>query len=145
AVPALALGVHRLVNEQMAAAARGHVIDRGGDPRRVTLVVTGGAGPVHAAEVARLLGCPRVVVPVGAGTASAAGFLGAPAGVERSRSLPRRVDDVDWAEITELYRRLEAEVAETLGGTDLTYQHRVDARLAGQVHALTVPLRAFDA
>lgn len=147
-VRALALGIHRLVDEQMAAAARAHLVDRGTDPRRVTLVVTGGAGPAHAAGMARLLGCPEVVVPVGAGTASAAGFLGAPAGIERSWSLPSTLAEVDWSRIASLYERLEAEVATALGAdrTDgtLRFDRRVDARLVGQVHLLTVPLPALD-
>lgn len=148
-VSATALGIHRLVNEQMAAAARGHIIDRGGDPRRITLVATGGAGPAHAVGIARLLGCPEVVVPVGAGTASAAGFLGAPAGVECSRSLPSTIDTIDWSEIALLYEQLENEVAETLGrrtdDASLVFERRVDARLVGQVHSLTVPLTRLDA
>ena len=62
-----AWGIHRVVNESMAAAARVHAIERGKDLRRFPLFAFGGAGPVHADGVARILGCPGFVCPLGAG------------------------------------------------------------------------------
>ncbi|TMK96504.1 MAG: hydantoinase/oxoprolinase family protein, partial [Actinobacteria bacterium] len=66
-----AVAVHRVVNENMAGAARMHAIERGRDLRRFALVATGGAGPVHAWGVARALGIRTLLFPPSAGLASA--------------------------------------------------------------------------
>ena len=52
----VAWGIHDIVNENMAGAARVHIAERGRDPRDYALLCTGGAGPVHAYDVARKLG-----------------------------------------------------------------------------------------
>src|SRR5262249_52672059 len=67
----VAAGIHDIVNENMAGAARVHIAERGRDPRDYALLSTGGAGPVHAAGVARKLGLSRVICPPSAGVASA--------------------------------------------------------------------------
>ena len=54
-----AWGIHRMVVENMAAAARIHIVEKGKDPRAYAMVGFGGAGPAHAAEVARVLACRR--------------------------------------------------------------------------------------
>ncbi|MBI1728299.1 MAG: hydantoinase/oxoprolinase family protein, partial [Candidatus Rokubacteria bacterium] len=59
----VAWGIHDIVNENMASAARVHIAERGRDPRDYALLCTGGAGPVHAREVARKLGISRVICP----------------------------------------------------------------------------------
>jgi N-methylhydantoinase A len=69
----VAWGIHDVVNENMASAARVHIAEKGKDPRGFTLLATGGAGPVHAFYVARKLGLKRVLCPVAAGVASALG------------------------------------------------------------------------
>src|SRR5262249_53986701 len=66
-VIAAAWGVHRVVNENMAAAARIHGIERGRDLRTYPLFAFGGAGPVHCWQVARVLRVPRILLPFGAG------------------------------------------------------------------------------
>ena len=91
-----AWGIHRVVNEGMAAAARVHAIERGKDLRRYPLFAFGGAGPVHADGVARILGCPGFVCPLAAGVISAVGFLAAPLSSEAVRTLPGRLDELDW-------------------------------------------------
>ncbi|MBM3570372.1 MAG: hydantoinase/oxoprolinase family protein, partial [Alphaproteobacteria bacterium] len=81
-----AAGIFAVVSESMAAAARVHLVEKGHDPRRHAMVGFGGAGPAHAARVARILGVGEVIVPPASGAASALGFLAAPPGVELSRS-----------------------------------------------------------
>ena len=78
-----AWGIHDVVNENMAGAARVHIAERGRDPRDYALLCTGGAGPVHAYYVARKLGLRQVICPPAAGVASALGLLVAPARVDR--------------------------------------------------------------
>src|SRR5207249_8779595 len=69
-----AWGIHQLVNESMASAARVHAIERGKDPRSLPLFAFGGAGPGHGFGVARVLHSPQLIVPFGAGVTSAFGF-----------------------------------------------------------------------
>jgi N-methylhydantoinase A/oxoprolinase/acetone carboxylase beta subunit len=94
-----AAGIHRVVNENMAAAARMHAIERGRDLRGFTLVATGGAGPVHAWGVAKSLGVKRIIFPPSAGVASAIGMLVAPPAFDFSRSRPSLLAEVDWKEV----------------------------------------------
>src|SRR6185503_12552984 len=83
-VPEAAWGIHKVVVESMAAAARVHLVEKGKDPRRYAMVGFGGAGPAHAADVARILGVREVVIPPASGAASALGFLVAPLSFERA-------------------------------------------------------------
>ena len=87
-----AWGIHRVVTESMAAAARIHIVEKGRDPRRYAMVGFGGAGPAHAAGVARILGVTEVIIPPASGAASALGFLAAPLSFEQVRSHPLRLD-----------------------------------------------------
>src|SRR5207302_6304180 len=86
-----AWGIHKVVTEGMAAAARIHLVERGKDPRRYAMVGFGGAGPAHAAGVARILGIREVIIPPASGAASCLGFLVAPLSFERVRSYPVQV------------------------------------------------------
>jgi 5-oxoprolinase (ATP-hydrolysing) len=82
-----AWGIHKVVVESMADAARVYLVERGKDPRRYAMVGFGGAGPAHAGEVARALGMAELVVPPASGAASALGFLVAPLSASAVRSL----------------------------------------------------------
>src|SRR5207245_6581867 len=86
-----AFGIHKVVTENMAAAVRIHLVEKGKDPRRCALVAFGGAGPAHAAGVARILGMRDVIIPPASGAASCLGFLAAPMSFERVRSHPVRL------------------------------------------------------
>jgi N-methylhydantoinase A len=142
-----AAAVHRVVNENMASAARMHAIERGRDLRRFTLVATGGAGPVHAWGVARALGISKLVFPPSAGVASAFGMLTAAPGFEFARSLPAPLEETPWdqvrailAELVEQGRRQLASsgVADAQVRVDLA----ADVRHRGQGEAITVELGA---
>jgi N-methylhydantoinase A/oxoprolinase/acetone carboxylase beta subunit len=91
-----AWGIHQLVVENMASAAKIHIVERGNDPRQYALLASGGAGPIHAASVARLLRQDRVLYPLAAGVLSAIGFLVAPVSFEFSQSQPQMLTDADW-------------------------------------------------
>src|SRR5215510_3117111 len=93
----------------MASAARVHVIEKGCDPRRFPLIAYGGAGPLHAVRVARLLGAPEVIVPPVSGVAAALGFLVAPVSFEFSRSFPVELRSLDWEAAKALYRDMEGQ------------------------------------
>ena len=70
-----ALGIVRIVNANMEAAIRVISVERGSDPRELTLVAFGGAGPLHACELASTLRIPRVLIPTTPGVLSALGML----------------------------------------------------------------------
>ena len=97
----VAWGIHDIVNENMAAAARTHIAERGHDARMFTLVATGGAGPVHAVDVARRLRVTRILCPIASGVGSCLGFLAAPARAEQSWSKLESVDAIDWMDVDE--------------------------------------------
>ncbi|HET9492039.1 MAG TPA: hydantoinase/oxoprolinase family protein [Methylomirabilota bacterium] len=141
----VAWGIHDVVNENMASAARVHVAERGRDPRQYALLCTGGAGPVHAYEVARKLGLRRVICPPSAGVASALGLLVAPARVDRVATVGLRLDRGDCAALEAAFRRLEDEARTVMADTGLklesaTVQRLADGRFVGQGFDLVVPL-----
>jgi N-methylhydantoinase A/oxoprolinase/acetone carboxylase beta subunit len=140
-----AWGIHQLVVENMAAAARIHIVERGGDPRRFALLASGGAGPVHAASVARLLGQERIIYPLAAGVLSAIGFLVAPVSFEFSKSWPQLLGHTDWTAANDLLADLEKQGRDivTEAGVEpsaITVERRVDARFAGQLNEISVEL-----
>ena len=141
-----AWGVCDLVSENMAGAARVHIVEKGRDPRRYAMVAMGGAGPLHAARVARKLGVREVVVPPASGAASALGFLVSPVAYELSRSAPMRLASPDFAGVDALLRELEAQGRARLAGAGVddgvSVQRLADMRLHGQMHQISVPLPA---
>ena len=104
-----ALGVQRIVDETMAAATRMHLAEKGKDPRRYTMIAFGGAGPVHAWNLARLLKIKSIVVPLGAGVASALGFLVAPPATDMVRSYVARLERLDWQRVNGLFAEMAAQ------------------------------------
>ena len=138
-----AWGIHDMVNENMASAARIHIAENGHDPREFTMVATGGAGPVHAVEVARKLRIPCVMVPIAAGAGSCLGMLAAPARVDRAWSDPQLVADVAWDRVAkkleELKREAEAELAGA-GAGEVDWTVGADMRYFGQGAEVPVAL-----
>ena len=137
----VAWGIYNLVNENMASAARIHIAENAHDARTFTMVATGGAGPVHAVEVARKLRVPRVVIPIAAGAGSCLGMLAAPARVDRSWSQPQLLADVSWpgvaSRIELLRREAERELA-SAGASDVEWQVGAEIRYEGQGSTLGV-------
>ena len=141
----VAWGIHDIVNENMAGAARVHIAERGRDPRDFALLCTGGAGPVHAHSVARKLGIGRVICPPSAGVASALGLLVAPARVDRVATVGIRLDHGSLAALEGAFVRLEDEARAVLGMTGLkleaaTVERLADGRFLGQGFDLVVAL-----
>jgi N-methylhydantoinase A len=109
-----AFGIHDLINETMAAAAKTHIAEKGGNPKIITIAAFGGAGPVHAYGLAKKIGAPRIIVPPLAGVGSAMGFFTAPVAFDLSRSQRTALDDADFSQIEQLFQELEAEGAAIL-------------------------------
>ena len=140
-----AWGVHQVVDENMANAARVHAVERGKDPRKYLLLAFGGAGPVHAHRVARALGVPAFVAPLGAGTASAFGFLCAPLSFDLARSLYGRLDELDWDAANAALAEMEEEGRELLRASgvadeDVLVRRLGEMRYVGQGHEVGVKL-----
>lgn len=141
-------GIHKVVTESMAAAARIHLVEKGKDPRAYAMVGFGGAGPAHAAGVARTLGIREVIIPPASGAASCLGFLVAPLSFERVRSFPLRIaPGFDAAALNAILGTLETEgralLAEAgITGAQVTVERSADMRLVGQMHEINVPLPA---
>lgn len=141
----IAWGIFDLVNETMAGAARVHVTERGRDPRRHAILVTGGGGPLHGSQLAGKLGISTLVCPPAAGVASALGLLVAPGRVDRVATLTARVDALDWTGLERSFSTLEAGALETIRETGLEpaaarTERFADMRYAGQGFELVVPL-----
>ncbi|HEV8472973.1 MAG TPA: hydantoinase/oxoprolinase family protein [Methylomirabilota bacterium] len=141
----VAWGIHDVVDENMASAARVHIAERGRDPRDYALLCTGGAGPVHAWGVARKLGLRQVICPPAAGVASALGLLLAPARVDRVATVGIRLDRDSGATLEAAFRRLEDEARAVMADTGLklesaTVGRLADGRFLGQGFDLVVEL-----
>jgi N-methylhydantoinase A/oxoprolinase/acetone carboxylase beta subunit len=129
-------GIHDLINETMAAAAKTHIAEKGGNPKVVTVAAFGGAGPVHAYGLAKKLGAPRLIVPPNAGVGSALGFFTAPRAFDLVRSHKVALDSADFAELENIFLDLEAEGKRTLKKSgaveEITFERSVDVRFVGQ-------------
>ena len=132
-----AFGVHDVVNENMAGAARVAIAERGRIPSEYALLATGGAGPVHAWHVARKLGVKRVVCPPGAGAGSTIGMLMAPARVDRVASFTQPLAGADFTVAGRIFAELEKEALDVLRLTGADIGARID-QPAGR-HALHRP------
>jgi N-methylhydantoinase A len=140
-----AWGVHEVVNENMANAARIHAAEKGLDPRRFSLVAFGGAGPAHAYQIAEKLRLKTIVIPPGAGVCSAFGFLLAPMAFDLSRSYIARLEEMDWARLNALYGEMEQEGRELLldagvASEEMRFERAADVRYVGQGFEIEVPL-----
>jgi N-methylhydantoinase A len=140
-----AAAIHRVVNENMAGAARMHAVERGRDLRRFALVATGGAGPVHAWGVARGVGIRTLLFPPSAGVASAFGMLTANPGFEFARSLPSPLASTPWKEVRKALKAMIEDGSHQLdeSGVDrkqIQVAIASDVRHRGQGDAVTVEL-----
>jgi N-methylhydantoinase A len=140
-----AWGVHQIVNENMANAARAHLNERGKDPRRMPMYAFGGAGPVHGYRVAEILRLPALISPFGAGVGSTFGLLAAPLAFDFVRSAYSRLDQQDWSLANQLLDVMAEEgrtVLESSGlsAKEIRYQRTADMRYVGQGHEVSVRL-----
>jgi N-methylhydantoinase A len=145
AVEKVAWGIHQIVNENMANAARAHLGERGKDPRRMPLYAFGGAGPVHGYRVAEILHLPALISPFGAGVGSTFGLLAAPLAFDFVRSGYSRLDALDWNFANRLLEELAREGRATLENSglrpdEISYERTAEMRYVGQGHQVSVPL-----
>lgn len=141
-------GIHDLINETMAAAAKTHIAEKGGNPKIVTIAAFGGAGPVHAYGLAKKLGAPRLLVPPNAGVGSAMGFFTAPRAFDLLRSHKISLNNVAFNEIENIFKGLEADAGKILkkeaADETIRYERSLDMRFVGQGSEVNVPVPAGD-
>jgi len=130
-------GIHRIVCEHMAAAAKIHAVEKGQDVRRYTLLAFGGAGPIHAREVARRSGCQEVLVPANAGVFSAFGLLVAPIKVDTVRTRFTRLESINWDATEALLLDMEHLLRDQLRSAgvpdaQMHFRRTADMRYVGQ-------------
>jgi N-methylhydantoinase A len=143
-----ALGIHRVLNAQMAEAIRLVSIGRGIDPRGHALLPLGGGGPMHACALAEELGITAIIVPAHPGVLSAAGLLGAPVSHEIATAFPRPLATLDVEDVNAALAELDARAGALMreeGFADAEIRHFADLCYIGQSYHLEVPLDAPDA
>lgn len=146
---AAAWGIYEVVTSQMAEAARVVSVGRGKDPRMFSFIPFGGAGPVHGARIARILGCTRIVFPSGAGVQSAVGLLMGDLRFDLARTLIVEVDAANLAQVDEAFTLLMGEgrrqaSAGSLGGGEIHFARSADMRFVGQGYEINVDLPAGE-
>ena len=143
-----ALGIHRVLNAQMAEAIRLVSIGRGIDPRGYALLPLGGGGPMHACALAEELGIASIVIPAHPGVLSAAGLLGAVVEHEIAAAFPCALAELRADALEAALRDLDGRCAllmQAEGVADAEISHFADVCYIGQSYHLEVPLLSHDA
>jgi N-methylhydantoinase A/oxoprolinase/acetone carboxylase beta subunit len=145
-----ALGVIAVANANMEKAIRVISVERGFDLRDFSLFSFGGAGGMHAVEMAEHLRMPRVIVPRNAGVLSALGLLVADSVKDRSMSILKNAAAVAWGELEKSFLVLESAGLEDMRAdgfrdADISFQRFVDLRYLGQSYEISVPFRTGSA
>jgi N-methylhydantoinase A len=142
----LAEGIIEVANTNMERAIRVISVEKGYDPRDFTLVSFGGAGGMHAAELAARLGIPRIIVPENAGILSALGMLLSDTIKDYSRTVLIKAQEYSLEKIEELMHPLiqrgsQEMKREGFQEDELTFLKSLDLRYIGQSFELTIPFR----
>jgi len=143
-----AWGIHQVVNENMASAARVHLLERGRTPSDYSMVAFGGAGPTHAYGVARALRLRELIVPWQAGVGSAFGMLCAPVAFDMARSYTVALDDAPWEEIAAMLETMvhdcRGRVAKAgVADNEIVTTRSADMRFRGQGHEVQIDLEGL--
>ena len=137
-------GVHDIANANMIRATRAVSTYRGRDPRDFTLLVFGGSGPIHAANMARSLGIKTVIVPPSPGLFSAIGLLQAKPERHFVQTYFTSTSEADPARLNRVFDQFiqqstDALVEDGYRAEDIRWGKYLDLRYAGQAHELTIP------
>ena len=142
-IEAAALGIVRVANAAMVRALRRTTVERGIDGRQCTLIAYGGAGPMHAVDVAAAYGIGHIVVPVHSSTFSALGCVGADMSYSQQQTVRMPVTDWDRARLSRLRETLRQRLCEPLvdAGSrmeEIRIQEVAAVRYMGQSYALEI-------
>jgi N-methylhydantoinase A len=136
-------GIYRVANAAMMRAIRAVTTERGRDPREYVLIAFGGAGPIHAAELAAELGMKQVYIPLFPGLFSALGLLMADVRYDYVQSIPGRLDAIDMAELLQKFEGLAARAREefsreNIDPTVVKIERYLDLRYQRQMSEITM-------
>jgi N-methylhydantoinase A len=142
-------GIVAVLNANMANAIRARTVQKGIDPRQYALVASGGAGPLHGAEVAQMLGIPEVIVPPHPGINSAIGLLTTDLKYDLVRTAFLVSTDVDLVRVNHDLANMEVALqlqlqADEVDPAAAKFQRAGDARYVGQGYELRLPLPAGE-
>jgi len=142
-------GVLTVINSNMANAIRSRTVQKGLDPREFALVAFGGAGPLHGAEVARMLSIPEVVVPPYPGITSAMGLLTTDLKYDSIRTQFQVSGRVDLerlnSDLAAMEKQLAAQfAADHLDTANFRFERDGDLRYVGQGYELKIPIPAGE-
>ena len=140
-----ARGIYDIVNENMVGALRLVSVEQGYDPRDYALIAFGGAGPLHANALSRLLGSWPAIIPPGPGVLCALGDATTSVRDERSRTFVKKLSETSAKELSVILSELAVAAARSLelegvSRRDITTTYQVDLRYHGQGLRLTVPI-----
>ena len=138
-----AQGIYQIVNENMVGALRLVSVEQGYDPRDYALIAFGGAGPLHANALSRLIGSWPAIIPPGPGVLCALGDATTAVRDERARTFVRKFTATSAAELKSILHELARAASKSLeqGGAkrdEITTRYQVDLRYHGQGLRLTV-------
>lgn len=138
-----AAGILTIINANMANAIRSRTVQKGLDPRDFALVAFGGAGPLHAADVADLLGIPTVLVPAWPGITSAVGLLTTDLKYDAVKTEFQVSTDIDLDRLNADFATMEADLGAQLAADkvdpgSVSYRRAGDLRYVGQRYELRV-------
>ena len=144
-----ALGIYNIVNENMVGALRLVSVEQGYDPRDYALIAFGGAGPLHANALSRLLGSWPSIIPPGPGVLCALGDATTAVRDERARTFVKKFSDTNAREIAGILKELAADAARSLERegvpkAEITTTYQVDLRYHGQGLRLTINVPLAD-
>jgi N-methylhydantoinase A len=145
-----ARGIFEVVNSQMAEAISVASVQKGYDPREFTLVVGGGAGPIHAADIASRLDIPRILIPKSASVLCAMVMLLSDLRHDFSQTCHMSIDRLDVTRVNALYADMTSQALDMLAKEGvlrarMQMQRWMDLRYIGQFHEVRIPLPAEEA
>jgi N-methylhydantoinase A len=140
-----ALGIHKIVNSNMAQTLRLVSIKRGYDPRDFTFIAAGGAGPVHGGRLAEELEIGQTLIPQYPGVLAAMGLMLAPVQHDALGPYHSPASTADLGDIEVLFRQLDAQCAQRMRNDDVApetcrIEYFAEMRYVGQSHDLEVPI-----
>jgi N-methylhydantoinase A len=144
-----ASGIIRIVNANMAKGISGNSVERGYDLREFALVTMGGAAALHAADLARELNMPRVIVPPMSGNFSAVGMSLADLQHDYVKTLAKKDFEIDPGELLRHFREMEEEgirqlIDEKIAEEAIEINWSADLRYEGQSWELNTPIKAAE-
>ena len=142
-----ALGIHEIVNSNMAQTLRLVSIKQGHDPREFVLMPFGGAGPIHSGELAKISSIDKILIPPTPGVLSALGLMLAPIQHESMSSFEKNTKESSWTDLKKIFNDLDKDCSKKMKQDrvpmrDVEKNYYIEMRYLGQSHEIEVPIQA---